>query len=207
MGLGEELEIACGEQAISAFAALRRPGWLSVNISPELVLAGRADALVRNAGRPLVLELTEHVAIDDYARLRGAIDLLDPPAMIAIDDTGAGYASLRHVLELRPDFVKLDLGFVHAVDTDPARQAMVAGMVHYASETNTRLIAEGIETEAERRTLLRLGVRFGQGFLLGMPTTGAGVEPRRGVVGDRTARRLRAVTQVGGSTDSRAAVG
>jgi EAL domain-containing protein (putative c-di-GMP-specific phosphodiesterase class I) len=202
LGMGEELEIVCGEQAIAAFNRLDRPGWLSVNISPSLVMSGRVAALVRNAGRPLVLELTEHVRIDDYPLLRGAIDLLDPPAMIAIDDTGAGYASLRHVLELRPDYVKLDLGFVHAIDSDPARQAMVAGMVHYAAETGTRLIAEGIETEAERRTLLRLGVPLGQGFLLGVPTTGAGVEPRRGVM-RQGPRRLRAVD----GSDARTAAG
>jgi EAL domain-containing protein (putative c-di-GMP-specific phosphodiesterase class I) len=174
--MGEALELACAEQAIGSFRDLDRPGWLSINLSPAVVLSGRAQRVVGRADRPLVLELTEHSAISDYARLRGAIDLLDPPAMIAIDDTGAGYASLRHVLELRPDYVKLDLGFVHGIDRDPARQAMVAGMVHYAAETGSRLIAEGIETETERRMLLRLGVQLGQGYLLGMPVTSGGRE-------------------------------
>jgi EAL domain-containing protein (putative c-di-GMP-specific phosphodiesterase class I) len=195
LGMSEALEVACGQRALEAFGQLNRPGWLSVNVSPGLVLAGHASRIAALANRTLVLELTEAVQIDDYARLRGAIDLLDPPAMLAVDDTGSGYASLRHVLELRPHFVKLDPSFIHEIDRDETRQAMVAGMVHYAEENETRLIAEGIETEAERRTLLRLGVRFGQGYLLGVPSASGTVTPQRPGTG---ARRLRALGDVSG---------
>jgi EAL domain-containing protein (putative c-di-GMP-specific phosphodiesterase class I) len=201
MGLGEALEIAAGQKAMEAFAALERTGWLSINVSPALVMGGHAARILSLESRPVVLELTEQVDFDDYARLRGAVDLLDPPAMLAVDDAGAGYASLRHVLELRPDFVKLDPGFVHDIDRDETRQAMVAGMVHYAAENDTRLIAEGIETEAERRTLLRLGVRLGQGYLLGVPSVTGAVAPNR----PGGARRLRALGP--SASDAEAATG
>lgn len=173
LGMGETLEVATAMRALDTFRLLHREGWLSLNVSPGVVLSEEAARLVRAAGRPVVFELTEHVAIDDYARLRAAIAAIEPRPRIAVDDAGAGYASLRHVLELRPDFVKLDIGLVRAIDRDAARQAMVAGMVHYAAETGTALIAEGVETEDERRTLLALGVRYGQGFLLGRPSASA----------------------------------
>jgi PAS domain S-box-containing protein len=199
MGMGDALEVACGQRALEAFGGLNRPGWLSINVSPQLVLAGQAARIAALASRSLVLELTEQPQIDDYARLRGAIDLLDPPAMLAVDDTGSGYASLRRVLELRPAFVKLDPAFVHEIDRDETRQAMVAGMVHYAAENETRLIAEGIETEAERKALLRLGVRFGQGYLLGVPSASGAVTPQRNGTG---ARRLRALDDVSGHSSA-----
>jgi EAL domain-containing protein (putative c-di-GMP-specific phosphodiesterase class I) len=86
-----------------------------------------------------------------------------------VDDAGAGYAGLRHILELKPQFVKLDISLVRHVDTDQARQAMVAGMAHFARKANCELIAEGIETEAELNELVRLGVPLGQGYLFGKP--------------------------------------
>jgi PAS domain S-box-containing protein len=170
LGLGAELELACGIRAVEAFAVLGRRGWLSVNLTPSLLLGGRAGSLVATATCPIVLELTEAVAPADYARLRDVMAGLKAPAMIAVDDTGAGYSSLRQVLDLRPEYLKLDLGLVHGIDRDTARQALVAGIVHHAAQAGTHLIAEGVETEAERRVLLRLGVEYGQGLLLGAPT-------------------------------------
>jgi EAL domain-containing protein (putative c-di-GMP-specific phosphodiesterase class I) len=86
-----------------------------------------------------------------------------------VDDAGAGYAGLRHILEIRPQFVKLDISLVRHVDTDPARQAMVAGMAHFAGKVGCELIAEGIETEGELDELARLGIPLGQGYLFGKP--------------------------------------
>ena len=189
VGLGLTLEVACGQRAADAFVAQGRPGWLSINVSPQLVLAGQAARIVVPAGREVVLELTEQVDLDDYARLRGAIDLLDPPALLAVDVPGAGYAALRHVLELRPDFIKLGAALIHEINRDEDRQARVAGIVRYAHEHDARLIAEGIETEAERATLVRLGVPYGQGYLLGVPSVSGDVAPTRA----RRTRRLRAV--------------
>jgi EAL domain-containing protein (putative c-di-GMP-specific phosphodiesterase class I) len=87
----------------------------------------------------------------------------------AIDDAGAGFASLRHVIELRPQEVKLDRGIVKRVDRDPIRQAIIAGLSHFASNAGCLLIAEGVETLAERDKLVELGVAYGQGYLFGGP--------------------------------------
>jgi EAL domain-containing protein (putative c-di-GMP-specific phosphodiesterase class I) len=94
---------------------------------------------------------------------------------LAVDDAGAGYTSLSHILELHPDFVKLDISLVRDIDTNPARQAMIAGMCHFAAQSGTTLIAEGIETESEAQMLRELGVplgesgMLGQGYLFGRP--------------------------------------
>ena len=135
-----------------------------------MVLAGEPlhSVLGRSPAR-VVLEITEHVGVDDYGALRRALADLGTDVRFAVDDAGAGFASLRHILELAPSHVKLDRALVTRIDTDPARQALVAGLVHFAGEIGAMLIAEGVETAGERDTLLRLGVRVGQGYLLGRP--------------------------------------
>jgi EAL domain-containing protein (putative c-di-GMP-specific phosphodiesterase class I) len=122
------------------------------------------------------VEITEHIAIDDYTRLRGTINALGPTVRLAVDDAGAGYSSLRHILELAPDIVKLDIGLVRGIDADSARQALVAGIAGFAIKQNIRLVAEGIETVAELSTLRSLGVDHGQGYLLGRPRDARGPE-------------------------------
>jgi EAL domain-containing protein (putative c-di-GMP-specific phosphodiesterase class I) len=119
--------------------------------------------------RQVVLEISEHTAIHDYGALIAAAHSLDGELRFAVDDAGAGYASFRHILELRPDLVKLDIGLVHRIDDDDVRQSLVAGIVYFAQKSGCRLVAEGVETEAERRTLQGLGVDLGQGYLLGRP--------------------------------------
>ena len=86
-----------------------------------------------------------------------------------MDDAGAGFASLRHILELRPAFVKLDVSLIRGLDADPAKRALVAGMRYFARSTQRRLIAEGVETEAEAATLRALDIRLAQGYLFGRP--------------------------------------
>ena len=170
VGLGAALELACLTEALRAADRLPEDHWLSLNVSPSLVLAGDGlERIISGVRRPLVLELTEHSPVDDYQRLRAAIARLGPALRVAIDDAGAGFASFRHILELRPDFVKLDIAMVRGIDADPARQALVAGMEYFATRTAATLIAEGIETAHERRTLAQLGVTLGQGYLLGKP--------------------------------------
>ncbi|MFN8028482.1 MAG: EAL domain-containing protein [Acidimicrobiia bacterium] len=172
VGLGHELEEACARKAIAGASPLPDGCWLSVNLSPSFVLAGLAGAVLADAPRPLVIEVTEHVAVDDYGALRQCLDSVHG-VRLAVDDAGAGYASLHHVVELRPDFVKLDIALTRGVEADQARQAMIAGMRHFAAETATQLIAEGIETEDEADTMRRLGVELGQGYLLGRPAPAA----------------------------------
>lgn len=139
-------------------------------MSPALVLDGTPLAeLVERVGRPLLVEVTERERIDDYGAFRTAVAAIAPGVLLAIDDAGAGFSSLRHILELWPDFVKLDRSLVQEIDRDPARQALVAGMQHFATATDCQLIAEGIETQGEADALVELGVPFGQGFHLGRP--------------------------------------
>jgi EAL domain-containing protein (putative c-di-GMP-specific phosphodiesterase class I) len=144
--------------------------FVSLNVSPALILAGdelRAILAVRT--RPIVLEITEHETIADYAALRSAFVALGSGLRLAIDDAGAGVANFNHLIELRPQFVKVDIGLVRGVNADLTRQALIVALLHFATATDCRLIAEGIETEAERAVLEKLEVPFGQGYLFGRP--------------------------------------
>lgn len=170
VGLGLELETATLERIFSAVEGMPFGAILSVNASPDLILSGRLATLLPSWRERLVLEVTEHVLIDDYPSIRAAIEALRPVSL-AVDDAGAGFASLRHIIELQPDFVKLDISLVRGIDADPARQGLVAGMAYFATRTDRTLIAEGIETAEERDTLLTLGVVLGQGYLLGRPAS------------------------------------
>lgn len=170
VGLEDELETATLQVAIVAAEGLPGRTFLNVNVSPAMILAREPlRTLLAKSRRRVVLELTEHTAIDDYPAFRTAVAELGRKVELAVDDVGAGYASLRHILELHPDFVKLDRSLIAGVESDDARQAMIVGLRHFARTTGCRLIAEGIETEAERKTLRTLDIALGQGYLLGRP--------------------------------------
>ncbi|MDO8388903.1 MAG: EAL domain-containing protein [Actinomycetota bacterium] len=168
VGLGSEIEAACARSALSGASSLPTSVWLSINFSPSSVVDGTAAAVLATTTREVVLEITEHIAIASYPAVRRAIRDC-PNVKIAVDDAGAGFSSMRHILELRPDFVKLDIGLVRDIDTDPARQALAAGLRHFCSRTGTTLIAEGVERAEEAATLRELGVDLAQGYLYGYP--------------------------------------
>ena len=170
LGLGPELEVATLGAALAAAAALPVVPWLSVNVSPALIMAGEPlrSTLAGYPGR-LMLEVTEYDPIPDYAAFREAVARLGTTVQVAVDDAGAGFASLRHIVELRPQVVKIDRSLVAGIDADPARQALLAGLRYFANARGCRLVAEGIETEAELSTLVGLNIHAGQGFLLGKP--------------------------------------
>lgn len=169
-GLEAELELATLAAAITQAAALPAGAWVSLNVSPNVVATNRRLAgLLRRSDRPIVLEITEHVPVRDYAALRAAIGKLRPEVRVAIDDAGAGVANFSHIVELRPAFVKLDIGLVRAIDSDLTRQALIVGLLHFARESRSQTIAEGVETDAELATLRALGVPLAQGYLLGRP--------------------------------------
>jgi EAL domain-containing protein (putative c-di-GMP-specific phosphodiesterase class I)/DNA-binding response OmpR family regulator len=169
-GLGDEFELAAIEAALVEAPKLPVGAFLSLNVSPAVAMSAgkRLRRYLLSSARPLVLELTEHEPIDDYSPLRNAIAALGD-VEIAVDDAGAGYASMRHILELRPAFAKLDISLVRGIDSDELRQAMAAGFQYYALRTGCRLVAEGVETEEEARALKALGVDFAQGYLFGRP--------------------------------------
>ena len=171
-GVGLELEAATIAAALEASRRLPDDAFLDINVSPDLVMAGEPlRTLLGRTTRRVILEITEHVGIEDYVELRDAVATLGEDIRFAVDDAGAGFASLRHILELAPSHVKLDRALVTRIDTDPARQALVTGLVHFAGAIDSVLVAEGVETAAERDALLELGVRVGQGFFLGMPAS------------------------------------
>jgi len=168
-GLGVDLELATLVGAVKAAESLPPDAFLSVNASPACIESAELAGILGVSSRPIVLEITEHVPITDYEAIRRSISSLGSRVRLAVDDAGAGFASFRHILELAPAFVKLDIGLVRGIDVDPARQALTAGMVFFAAERQLVLIAEGIETRAELATLRGLGVQLGQGYLLGRP--------------------------------------
>ena len=176
-GLGIELEMATLHAALAAAVVLPSGAHLSLNASPELITSSALRALFAGVRRPLVLEITEHVAISDYPALRAELGALGPTVRLAVDDAGAGYASFRHILELAPALVKLDIGLIRGINTDPARRALLAGMAYFAVKRKIRLVAEGIETIAELKALRSLAIPYGQGYLLGRPQDGRGPGP------------------------------
>ena len=170
VGMMVPLEMATLNLQVEQARRLPKGSFVSLNVSPDLAtrLMPLLD-VVAAADRAVVVEITEHAEIDDYSRLVAALEQVRPHAMLAVDDAGAGYAGLHHILELRPHFVKLDISLVRNIDSDPARQAMVSSMTRFASSVRCALIAEGIETERELEALKLLKVEYGQGYFLARP--------------------------------------
>lgn len=168
-----DMELLAIEKALVAGRRVPSGLYLSVNLSPSTILDARLLPMLSASGIDLgriVLELTQGTPIDDYAVLTSKVKpLRDRGLRIAIDNFGAGHASLRHLVELKPDFVKVDPALVAGIDEDPVRRALGAALVGFARATDTALIAHGIETEAQRTTVAQLGFDAGQGFLLGTP--------------------------------------
>ncbi|MGH9084194.1 MAG: EAL domain-containing protein [Acidimicrobiales bacterium] len=166
-----ELEHLAVHKAVEGLDELDPAGFLAVNVAPETAAGPQLAAVL--AGTPLdriVLELTEHTAVTDYVQLSDALAPLRALGLrVAIDDVGAGYASMAHVLQLSPDIIKLDRALTAAIDTDKRRRSLVATMRAFAQQTDAALLAEGIETAPELETMTSLGVTLGQGYLLGHP--------------------------------------
>lgn len=171
VGLGPELEMKAVRRAVAQLDQIPTGEFLAVNVSPELVLSHKLDELADEAiCSRLVLELTEHIAVDDYGPVHDRMSpLRERGARVAVDDTGAGFSSLRHILLLQPEIIKLDRSLTHGVDEDPARRALASSLVAFAKEIGASLIAEGVETAGELETLERLGAPWVQGFHIAMP--------------------------------------
>jgi EAL domain-containing protein (putative c-di-GMP-specific phosphodiesterase class I) len=171
-GLGQDLEIRALEKALRALHAVPHDTYVSCNLSPEVVLRSDLDSVLQ--GLPLdrvLLEVTEHATVSDYAELARALrPLRERGLRLAVDDAGAGYASFRHILSLDPDVIKLDLSLTRDIDTDPGRRALATALITFAVETGRSLVAEGVETAAELATLRALGVHTVQGYFIGRPS-------------------------------------
>ncbi|MEO6712939.1 MAG: EAL domain-containing protein [Mycobacteriales bacterium] len=146
-------------------------GYLSINLSARTICTpAAAQLLAKLPLEQVVVELTEHAQISDYGALVAALrPLREAGLRLAVDDAGAGFASLQHILRLAADFIKLDRSLVAGIQTDPARQALARALLRFAGDTNSLVVAEGVETEDELAALKALGVRYVQGYLLGRP--------------------------------------
>ena len=132
MGLGPDFELTTIRAALDGGHDWRLTRSFRSTCLPASSCNGdrRFRQLIKRSTRPLVLELTEHVPIDDYRLVRNALAKLGDVGL-AVDDAGAGYASLRHIHELGPAWVKLDMTLVRAIDADPLLESLVAGLAHF----------------------------------------------------------------------------
>jgi diguanylate cyclase (GGDEF)-like protein len=169
-GRGLALEMAAIKAALAG--AQNRPArtYLSLNFSPSALGSPKLMAILpRNMG-DIVVEVTEHeLASEDGALEEGLAKMRARGARIAVDDAGAGYAGLNQVMRVQPDVIKLDRSLIEGVDSDSAKSALVEFFVMFARRVGAAVCTEGIETLDELRTLINLGVTYGQGYLLGRP--------------------------------------
>ena len=176
LSMQNAVDLACIKAALRQAPRLAEADlFVNVLIGTLLDRSGMAalDTAIHDAGvdpTSIVLEFSEREPVTDLARLqRIAAELRARGFRIAVDDAGAGHASMRIIAELRPEFIKVDRSLIHAVDSDRARRALVVALLSFSGHIGARLIAEGIETRAEQDTLSSLGVMFGQGWLPGRP--------------------------------------
>jgi len=171
IGLRTELELACVEAAVSR-GAPPDGSRLFVNVSAQALNDPRAGDLL-GLLPPHVIEITEHEPIEDYPALRERLRMLFAEnTMLAIDDVGSGYSSMSHVLELSPQFIKIDQRLVRNIHLEPNQQAVLKGLVGFARQSGTTTIAEGVESSYELASLRAIGVDLVQGFLIARPGEG-----------------------------------
>jgi EAL domain-containing protein (putative c-di-GMP-specific phosphodiesterase class I)/AmiR/NasT family two-component response regulator len=170
-GLGIELERLAAELALLELPHLGATPFLAVNLSPASVLRLGEDPLVdRSLASRLVVELTEHVPVQDYSSIaRALVDLRAQGGRLAADDLGSGYAGFRHLVALEPDIIKLDISLVRGIHQSRAQRALTSALQAFADDMGATVIAEGIEERAELDVLADLGVPWGQGYHLGRP--------------------------------------
>jgi EAL domain-containing protein (putative c-di-GMP-specific phosphodiesterase class I)/CheY-like chemotaxis protein len=166
-----ELELACLRTALRDLDRLPEDAYLSLNVSPATAIAPELHEVLDGLpAERVVLEMTEHARVDDYPALKAALSgFRERGIRLAIDDAGAGFASLRHIVLLHPDFIKLDMTLTRDVHVDETRRALVVALVAFGSQIGARVVAEGVETPEQLATLLEAGVQFGQGFYLARP--------------------------------------
>ncbi len=179
-GLNTEFERLCREVVLRGFAALNLPGKLFINVSinclaDPLFMNGHTSRLLEEIGlRPqqIVIELTENQHVSDFSALRDVLAAYRKLGyQIAVDDLGEGFSNLRMWSEVRPEYVKIDRHFISGIADDALKFSLVRAMHEIAEASDCRVIAEGIETEAEFATVRDLGISYGQGFLIARPET------------------------------------
>ncbi len=170
-GLGVELEVAAVRAALGMLEEIDPDVYVAVNVSPSTLLSVELrEILAQVPGRRVVLELTEHARVADYGVMQHAVAFYRSRGFrLAIDDAGSGFASFQHILQLRPDIIKLDRALTIGVDSNPVKFALASALVTFALSLGASICAEGIESATELVALQQLGVRFGQGYFLARP--------------------------------------
>ena len=172
VGLGAELELAAIRTALERLEEFPPEVALALNVSPTTALDPRFTELLLDVADRVVIEITEHAQVDDYDALLTALaPLRERGAQLAIDDVGAGFANLRHILRLAPDIVKLDLSLTQEIARDPAREALASSLVGWAGGVGASIVAEGISCDEDLELLRALGVDYGQGYHLARPSS------------------------------------
>lgn len=171
VGMGVNLELAAIGSALRALPSMPPNTYVSVNCSPATIFSGELDTVMQSVDlRRVVLEITEHDTVEDYPMLLALLAPMRACGLrVAIDDAGAGYASLRHVLNIQPELIKLDVSLTRNIDSDAMRRALASALIAFARESGARIVAEGVETEAELKTLKSLGASCAQGYFLARP--------------------------------------
>lgn len=171
VGLSIDLELKAVMTALEHFRSLPEGAYLSLNVAPQTIVSGRlSKALVGVPLERIVVEITEHAPVADYDALERALRPLRTGAgRVAVDDAGAGFASLRHIVRLAPDIIKLDVTLTRGIHADRTRRALAAALISFARETGAVIVAEGVETQDELDALSGLGVTQGQGYHLARP--------------------------------------
>jgi len=175
-----DLEYLCRSKAIERASKLSKNKLLFINVDPLILKDEKfktgltKDFLTKYNMSPesIIFEITERTSIDDFKSFKKAIDTyVGQGYKIAIDDTGAGYSGLKMLSETKPHYIKIDMDLVRDIDTDSFKQALMRTFVELCKLTGMKLIAEGIETEDELKTLILIGVYGGQGYFLQRPST------------------------------------
>jgi len=171
VGLGLELELEAIRRALASLDELPPGTYIAINTAPSTLCSDALLELLQK--QPLdrvVVELTEHARVDDYAATTAAVARLRALGVqLSVDDAGAGFSSFQHVLYLRPDIIKLDRSLTTDIDGHPVRAALASAMVTFAASLGARICAEGIEKEGELVALQKLGIGYGQGYFLARP--------------------------------------
>jgi EAL domain-containing protein (putative c-di-GMP-specific phosphodiesterase class I) len=172
LGLAADLDLAIIEAAMADLPHLP-DGYLSINLSPSTLLDPRLGELLLASDVPaerVVVEVTEHARVQNYEEAEKLLAALrDSGIRLAVDDAGAGYATFRHILSLRPDIIKMDRSITQDIDSDTARRALATALVIFGGEIGATIIAEGVETRGEILALRRAGIHRAQGFALAPP--------------------------------------
>lgn len=170
VGLGVELEMTALRCALETVSQVPGGVYTAINASPQTIMSGQLRALLeKTTASNIVIEVTEHQQVHDFAALSRELNAIKPFARIAVDDVGTGYAGLRHILDLSPDILKLDMSLTRGIAKDPARRAMTSAMVQLAQEIGCMLVAEGIEEMEDAAMMAQLGVDCGQGYYFSRP--------------------------------------